>query len=253
MELDRALDLKGQIALVTGGSRGIGRAVVLGLGRLGAEVVINYRGNQPAAEATLQQLLAEGGRGRICPFDIAQEGQVEEAVKKIVDQNKKIDILVNNAGVTSDNLLVRLKGEDWDRVLGVNLRGTAHCTKAVCRVMIRERYGRIVNMTSVVGQIGNAGQSAYAASKAGIIGFTKAMARELASRGITVNAVAPGFIDTEMTAKLPAKLQEEFLHSIPLGRFGTCEDVADAVSFLVGRGAGYITGQVINVNGGLFM
>lgn len=253
MELDRALDLKGQIALVTGGSRGIGRAVVLGLGRLGAEVVINYRGNQAAAEATLQQLLAEGGRGRICPFDIAQEGQVEEAVKKIVDQNKKIDILVNNAGVTSDNLLVRLKGEDWDRVLGVNLRGTAHCTKAVCRVMIRERYGRIVNMTSVVGQIGNAGQSAYAASKAGIIGFTKAMARELASRGITVNAVAPGFIDTEMTAKLPAKLQEEFLHSIPLGRFGTCEDVADAVSFLVGRGAGYITGQVINVNGGLFM
>ena len=253
MELDRALDLKGQIALVTGGSRGIGRAVVLGLGRLGAEVVINYRGNQAAAEATLRQLLAEGGRGWLCPFDIAKEGQVEEAVKKIVDQNKKIDILVNNAGVTSDNLLVRLKGEDWDHVLGVNLRGTAHCTKAVCRVMIRERYGRIVNMTSVVGQIGNAGQSAYAASKAGIIGFTKAMARELASRGITVNAVAPGFIDTEMTAKLPAKLQEEFLHSIPLGRFGTCEDVADAVSFLVGRGAGYITGQVINVNGGLFM
>ncbi|MEK7378109.1 MAG: 3-oxoacyl-[acyl-carrier-protein] reductase [Candidatus Binatota bacterium] len=247
------MDLKGQIALVTGGSRGIGRAVVLGLGRLGAEVVINYRGNQAAAEATLQQLLAEGASGRLCPFDIAKEGQVEEAVKKIVDQNKKIDILVNNAGVTSDNLLVRLKGEDWDHVLGVNLRGTAHCTKAVCRVMIRERYGRIVNMTSVVGQIGNAGQSAYAASKAGIIGFTKAMARELASRGITVNAVAPGFIDTEMTAKLPAKLQEEFLHSIPLGRFGTCEDVADAVSFLVGRGAGYITGQVINVNGGLFM
>ncbi|MBI2350011.1 MAG: 3-oxoacyl-[acyl-carrier-protein] reductase [Deltaproteobacteria bacterium] len=247
------MDLKDQIALVTGGSRGIGRAVVLGLGRLGAEVVINYRGNQAAAEATLRQLLAEGGRGWLCPFDIAKEGQVEEAVKKIVDQNKKIDILVNNAGVTSDNLLVRLKGEDWDHVLGVNLRGTAHCTKAVCRVMIRERYGRIVNMTSVVGQIGNAGQSAYAASKAGIIGFTKAMARELASRGITVNAVAPGFIDTEMTAKLPAKLQEEFLHSIPLGRFGTCEDVADAVSFLVGRGAGYITGQVINVNGGLFM
>ncbi|MBI3057858.1 MAG: 3-oxoacyl-[acyl-carrier-protein] reductase [Deltaproteobacteria bacterium] len=247
------MDLKDQIALVTGGSRGIGRAVVLGLGRLGAEVVINYRGNQAAAEATLRQLLAEGGRGWLCPFDIAKEGQVEEAVKKIVDQNKKIDILVNNAGVTSDNLLVRLKEEDWDHVLGVNLRGTAHCTKAVCRVMIRERYGRIVNMTSVVGQIGNAGQSAYAASKAGIIGFTKAMARELASRGITVNAVAPGFIDTEMTAKLPVKLQEEFLHSIPLGRFGTCEDVADAVSFLVGRGAGYITGQVINVNGGLFM
>jgi 3-oxoacyl-[acyl-carrier protein] reductase len=178
---------------------------------------------------------------------------VEESVKKIVDQQKKIDILINNAGVTSDNLLVRLKDEDWDRVLGVNLKGTVHCTKAVCRGMIRERYGRIVNVTSVVGQIGNAGQSAYAASKAGIIGFTKTMARELASRGITVNAVAPGLIDTEMTAKLPGKLQEEFLHSIPLGRFGTCDDVAEVISFLVGPGAGYITGQVINVNGGLYM
>jgi 3-oxoacyl-[acyl-carrier protein] reductase len=184
---------------------------------------------------------------------VAVESQVEEAVKKIVDQHKKIDILVNNAGVTSDNLLVRLKSEDWDQVIGVNLKGTVHCTKAVCRGMIRERYGRIVNLTSVVGLMGNAGQSAYAASKAGIIGFTKAMARELAPRGITVNAVAPGFIDTEMTAKLSAKAHEEYLHSIPLGRFGTCEDVADAVSFLAGPGAGYITGQIISVNGGLYM
>ena len=247
------MDLKGQIALVTGGSRGIGRAVVLTLGRLGAEVMINYRENQSAAEEALKQLLTERGSGQLYPFDVAVEGQVEEAVKKIVDRHKKIDILVNNAGITSDNLLVRLKSEDWDRVIGVNLRGTIHCTKAVCRGMIRERYGRIVNLTSVVGQIGNAGQSAYAASKAGIIGFTKAMARELATRGITVNAVAPGFIDTEMTAKLSSKIQEEFLHSVPLGRFGTCEDVAEAVSFLVGPGAGYITGQVINVNGGLYM
>jgi len=239
--------------LVTGGSRGIGRAIVLALGRRGARVVVNYRGNHAAAEETLKQLLAAGGSGELCPFDVSQEALVDEAVKKIVDQHKKIDILVNNAGVTADNLLIRLKGGDWDQVLGVNLLGTVHCTKAVCRGMMRERYGRIINLTSVVGLTGNAGQSAYAASKAGIIGFTKAMARELAPRGITVNAVAPGFIDTEMTAKLSAKAHEEYLHSIPLGRFGTCEDVAETVSFLVGPGAGYVTGQVISVNGGLYM
>jgi len=227
--------------------------VVLALGRLGAKVMINYRENRAAAEATLNQLQSDGGSGQLFPFDVALETQVEEAVKKIVDQHKKIDILVNNAGVTSDNLLVRLKSGDWDRTLQVNLKGTAHCTKAVCRGMIRERHGRIVNMTSVVGQRGNAGQSAYAASKAGIIGFTKAMARELAARGITVNAVAPGLIDTEMTAQLSPQAREEILKSIPLGRFGACEDVAEVVSFLVGPGAGYITGQVINVNGGMYM
>lgn len=245
--------LKGQIALVTGGSRGIGREVVLALGRLGAKVMINYLENRQAAEATLSRLVQEGGEGDLCVFNIAREDQVEEAVKKIVDRHGKVDILVNNAGVTADNLLVRLKSEDWDRVLGVNLKGAAHCTKAVAKTMIRERYGRIVNMTSVVGQAGNAGQSAYAAAKAGIIGFTKSMARELASRGITVNAVAPGFIDTEMTAKLSPKVQEEYLRSIPLGRFGSCEEVAATVCFLVGPGAGYMTGQVINVNGGMYM
>ncbi|MBI2358225.1 MAG: 3-oxoacyl-[acyl-carrier-protein] reductase [Deltaproteobacteria bacterium] len=246
-------DLKGQIALVTGGSRGVGKAVVLTLGRVGAVIMINYRQNRPAAEAALKELVAQGGSGELFPFDDAEESQVEEAVKKIVDQHKKIDILVNNAGVTSDSLLVRLTSEDWNRVIDTNLKGTVHCTKAVCRRMIRERYGRIVNLASVVGQIGNAGQSAYAASKAGIIGFTKAMARELASRGITVNAVAPGFIDTDMTARLPEKLREEFLRAIPLARFGTSQDVAEAVSFLAGPGASYITGQVINVNGGLYM
>jgi len=245
------LSLNGQVALVTGGSRGIGRAIVWALGQRGAVVMINYRANKEAAEETLQTLLNGGGTGELCPFDVVQEDQVEGAVKKIVDQHKKIDILVNNAGLTSDNLLVRVSGEEWDRVIGVNLKGTFHCTKAVCRRMIRERYGRIANLTSVVGQIGNAGQSVYASSKAGIIGFTRAMAREVASRGITVNAVAPGFIDTEMTAKLNPELQQSFLHSIPLARFGTCEDVAEAVSFLVGPGANYITGQVINVNGGL--
>jgi len=247
------MNLKGQIALVTGGSRGIGKVIALVFGRLGAEVMINYRQNQLEAEATLNQLLKEGGGGRLYPFDVSQEAQVEEAIKKIIDQHKKIDILVNNAGVTSDNLLVRLKAEEWDRLIGVNLKGTVHCTKAVCRGMIRERYGRIVNLTSVVAQMGNAGQSAYAATKAGIVGFTKAMARELAGRGITVNAVSPGFIDTEMTARLPSKVQRDYLDSIPMGRFGTCEDVAEVVSFLVGPGAAYITGQVISVNGGLYM
>ncbi|MBI4529484.1 MAG: 3-oxoacyl-[acyl-carrier-protein] reductase [Deltaproteobacteria bacterium] len=245
--------LEGQVALVTGGSRGIGRAVVLALGGLGAKVIINYRENRIEAEVTLERLRASGGDGEVYPFDVAVESQVEAAVKKIVDRHNKIDILINNAGVTSDSLLVRLKHEDLDRVLGVNLIGTAYCTKAACKGMIRQRYGRIINLTSVVGQTGNAGQSIYAASKSGIIGFTKSMARELAARGITVNAVAPGYIQTEMTAGLASRLQEEFLRAIPLARFGTCEEVAEAVSFLAGPGAAYVTGQVISVNGGLYM
>jgi len=243
----------GQIAIVTGGSRGIGRATVLVIGRLGAYVAINYRDNQAAAEASLAELSASGGHGELCQFDVADESQVDEAVKKIVDRHKKIDILINNAGVTYDNLLVRMKPEDWDQVVGTNLKGTVLCTKAVTRVMIRQRYGRIINISSVVGQMGNVGQSLYAATKAGILGFTRAMAREVASRGITVNAVAPGFIESEMTIQLLAKLQDEFLHSIPLGRLGTCEEVAELVAFLAGPGAGYITGQVVNVNGGLYM
>jgi 3-oxoacyl-[acyl-carrier protein] reductase len=247
------MSLEGQIGLVTGGSRGIGRAIVLALGRLGAHVIINYRGNHGAATETLQELLKRGGRGELSQFDISNEGQIEEAVKKIVDQHKKIDILVNNAGVTSDNLLIRIKSEEWDQVVGINLKGTIFCTKAVSRVMIRQRYGRIINLSSVVGQMGNAGQSLYASTKSGIIGFTKAVAREVASRGITVNAVAPGFIETEMTEQLAPKLQEECLHSIPLGRFGNCDEVAELVVFLAGAGAGYITGQVLNVNGGLYM
>lgn len=248
------MSLAGQIALVTGGSRGIGRATVLTLGRLGAHVVINYRNNQAAAEETLAALTADGqGRGELCRFDISDENQVEAAIKIIVDRHHKIDILVNNAGVTADNLLIRMKPDDWDQVVGINLKGTILCTKAVTRVMLRQRYGRIIHLSSVVGQTGNAGQSIYAATKAGILGFTKAVAREVASRGITVNAVAPGFIETEMTAQLPAKLQEEFLRSIPLGRFGTCEDVAGSIAFLAGPAAGYITGQVISVNGGVYM
>jgi 3-oxoacyl-[acyl-carrier protein] reductase len=247
------MNLQEQIALVTGGGRGIGRAVALALARRGAKVMINYAQNLAAAESTLTQLQDGGGQGELYRFDVSREEQVEEAVKKIVDRHRKIDILVNNAGITADNLLLRVRSEDWNRVLGVNLTGTANCTRAVCRLMVRERYGRIINLTSVVGQIGNAGQSAYAAAKAGIIGFTKSMARELAARGITVNAVAPGFIETEMTAKLPAKVQEEYLRSIPLGRWGTCEEVAAVICFLAGSGAAYVTGQVIGVNGGLSM
>jgi 3-oxoacyl-[acyl-carrier protein] reductase len=248
------LSLAGQVALVTGGSRGIGRATVLALGRQSAYVVVNYRGNQAAAEETLAALCGqEQGSGELCRFDVADENQVDAAVKKIVDRHHKIDILVNNAGITADNLLMRMKPDDWDQVVGTNLKGTIVCTKAVSRVMLRQRYGRIINLSSVVGQTGNAGQSIYAAAKSGILGFTKAMAREVASRGITVNAVAPGFIETDMTARLPPKLQEESLRSIPLGRFGSCEEVAEAIVFLSGTAAGYITGQVLGINGGLYM
>jgi 3-oxoacyl-[acyl-carrier protein] reductase len=247
------MSLQGQIALVTGASRGIGKAIALTLGRAGANVVINYKGNLAAAEETLSTLKAAGGQGELSQFDIAEENQLEDAVKRIVDQHKKIDILVNNAGVTSDSLLLRMKPADWDQVIGTNLKGTILCTKIVSLHMIRQRSGRIINLSSVVGQMGNVGQSLYAASKAGILGFTKAISREVASRGITVNAVAPGLIETDMTARLPDKLREEFRRSIPLGRFGTCQEVADVVVFLAGPGGSYITGQVFNVNGGLYM
>lgn len=247
------MSLTGQIALVTGASRGIGSAIGLALGQAGAYVIVNYRSNQAAAEESLAAIVAQGGQGELCQFDIAAEDQLDEAIKKIVDAHKKIDILVNNAGVTSDNLLMRMKPADWDQVIGTNLKGTVLCTKIVSRYMIRQHYGRIINLSSVVGQMGNAGQSLYAASKAGIIGFTKAVAREVAPRGVTVNAVAPGFIETDMTGRLPEKLREEFLKSIPLGRFGTCAEVAEMILFLAGAKAGYITGQVFNVNGGLYM
>jgi 3-oxoacyl-[acyl-carrier protein] reductase len=247
------MSLEGQIALVTGASRGIGRAIALRLSRAGAYIVVNYHGNQAAAEESLGAIVAQGGQGELSRFDVSDENLLDTTVKNLVDRHKKIDILVNNAGVAIDNLLMRTKQVDWDQVIGTNLKGTVLCTKVVSRYMIRQRAGRIINLSSVVGQMGNVGQSLYAASKAGIIGFTKAIARELASRGVTVNAVAPGFIETDMTARLPEKLREEVLRSIPLGRFGSCDEVAETVLFLAAPGAGYITGQVVGVNGGLYM
>jgi len=247
------MTLAGQIALVTGASRGIGRAIALSLAGTGAHVVLNYRGNQTAADAALAAIVDQGGRGELCQFDVANESEIEQAVKKIIDGHNKIDILVNNAGITADNLLMRVSPADWDQVVGTNLKGTILCTKIVSRHMIRRRSGRILNMSSAAGQMGNAGQSLYAASKAGIIGFTKTVARELASRNVTANVIAPGFIETDMTAKLSDQQREKFLQLIPLGRFGTCQEVADVVVFLAGEKAGYITGQVFSINGGLYM
>ena len=248
-----AAPLADRVALVTGGSRGIGRAVVLCLAGLGARVIINYRENHAAAREVLEEVLSGDGRAELAPFDVGRADEVEAAFKGIIDGHEKLDILINNAGVTVDGLLLRQSPPDWDRIIDVNLRGLFLCTKAAARRMIRQRYGRIVNLTSVAGQMGNVGQSVYAASKAGIEGFTKSMARELAPRGVTVNAVAPGFIETEMTAGLNEETRGRYLEAIPLGRFGGGDDVARTVAFLAGPGGAYITGQTIAVNGGLYM
>ncbi len=245
--------LADKVALVTGGSRGIGRGIVLSLAGLGARVIINYRENREAAREVLDQVLGENGCAELSRFDVARQEQVEDAFRKVVDQHEKVDILVNNAGIAVDGLLMRQPTPDWDKIIDVNLRGVFHCTKSASRRMIRQRSGRIINLASVAGQMGNVGQSVYAASKAGIVGFTKSMARELAPRGITVNAVAPGFIETEMTASLDADTRSKYLGAIPLGRFGSCDDVARTVAFLAGPGGQYITGQTIAVNGGLYM
>jgi 3-oxoacyl-[acyl-carrier protein] reductase len=246
-------DLTEQVALVTGASRGIGRAVALRLAALGAKVAINYISNEKEARVTLKQIEEAGGAAVLARFDVADAAAVDSGVDELLHSQGRCDILVNNAGMTVDTLLLRLKSEDWERVMRVNLGGTFNCTKAVIKAMVRVRYGRVVNMTSVIGSMGNSGQAAYSAAKAGIVGFTKSMARELASRNITVNAVAPGFIETEMVARLPEAVRTEYLRIIPVGRLGSVDEVADAVAYLARPAASYVTGQVIGVNGGLYM
>jgi len=245
--------LSGKTALVTGASRGIGRAIALRFAAEGAFVALNYAGNEAAAAETLAAIEAAGGNAVPSRFDVGNPAQVDAAVKSIVAERGRIDILVNNAGVTRDNLLMRMTEDDFDAVVRTNLKGTFLVTKVVSRQMIRQRGGRIVNMSSVVGEMGNAGQSVYAATKAGILGFTKAMARELASREITVNAIAPGFITTDMTQSLSEAARKEFAERIPLGRFGTPGEVAELALYLASDASAYVTGQVIGINGGMYM
>ena len=245
--------LDGKCALVTGASRGIGRAVALKLASEGAKVALNFAGNEAAANAVRQEIEAAGGEAILVKADVSDEAAVQDMVQKTADAFGRIDILVNNAGITRDGLLARMKEEDWDAVLSTNLKGVFLTTKAAAKLMMKQRAGRIVNMASVVGVTGNAGQANYSAAKAGVIGFTKTIARELASRGITANAVAPGFIDTDMTSALSDKAKEAALAGIPLGRMGQPDDIAAAVLFLVSDQASYITGQVLNVDGGMVM
>lgn len=245
--------LSDRVAVVTGGSRGIGRAISLELAKQGATVVVNYHSSATAAEEIVNQIKADGGNGLAVKADVSNLDQASELIKVATDQFGKIDLLVNNAGVTRDNLIMMMKEEDWDTVIDTNLKSCWNTSKAAARAMMKKRYGRIINITSVSGIAGQGGQTNYSASKAGIIGLTKALARELAPRNITANAVAPGFIDTDMTAVLDPALLAKIDESIPLGRRGTGEDVAYAVAFLASDQAAYITGQVLSVDGGLVM
>jgi 3-oxoacyl-[acyl-carrier protein] reductase len=247
------LDLSGRVAIVTGGSRGIGRAIAERLAGSGAAVVVNYRGNAAAAEATVATITAAGGTAIAIQGDVSQPEDVEHLVKTTLERFGRIDILVNNAGITRDTLLLRMKESDFDEVIATNLRGVFLCTRAVLRPMTKQRFGRIINITSVVGLTGNAGQANYAAAKAGILGFTKSTAREMASRGITVNAVAPGFIETEMTDALNEETRKAILATIPLGRFGQPAEVAGLVCFLASNAGAYISGQTLTIDGGMVM
>lgn len=245
--------LSERIAIVTGGSRGIGRGIALELAKRGATVIVNYQRNSEAAEEVAALIASGGGKALAVQADVSVEEDVTRLIKTAIDTYGKVDILVNNAGTTRDNLIMRMSADDFDTVLETNLRSTWLCSKAVVRDMMRKRYGRIVNITSISGIMGNGGQTNYSASKAGIIGLTKALAREVASRGITVNAVAPGFVATDLTSTLPEDIAKKINENIPLGRWATIEDVALATAFIASDEAAYITGHTLNVDGGLAM
>lgn len=245
--------LAGKVALVTGASRGIGKAIACMLAREGAKVIINYNGSKEKAEAVKSEIEAAGGQAEVYQCDVSDYTACETFIQTVIKEEGSLDILVNNAGITKDGLLMKMSEEDFDKVLDTNLKGAFNTIRFASRQMLKQKSGRIINMSSVVGVIGNAGQANYAASKAGVIGLTKAAARELASRGITVNAIAPGFIETDMTDVLSDKVKEASEAQIPLGHFGKPEDVAAAAAFLASEEAGYITGQVLHVDGGMVM
>lgn len=247
------MNLSGKVALVTGGSRGIGKAIALELSKFGANIAISYLNNEEKAKEVVKEIKKNNVKAIAIKADISKEDEVIHMVKTIESELGSLDILVNNAGITKDNLIIRMKTKDWDDVINTNLKGTFLCTKLVVRGMIKRKYGKIINIASIVGITGNIGQGNYSASKAGVIGFTKAMAKELASRGINVNAIAPGFIETDMTENLKDDIKDSLVKNIPMGRIGKPKDIANIVVFLASEKADYITGQVINVDGGMVM
>lgn len=247
------MSLADKVAIVTGSSRGIGRAIALKLAEAGARVVVNYSNHEAAAAEVVAAIQQDGGQAMAVQADVSKPEDANRLVQSALAVFGHVDILVNNAGITRDALVLRMSEDDWDRVMATNLKGAFLCTKAALRPMVRQRSGRIINVSSVVGLAGNAGQANYAAAKAGLIGFTKAIAKEVGSRGITANAVAPGFIDTDMTRQLPDAVKDEAVRQIPLGRFGRVEDVAEAVAYLASDAASYVTGQVLNIDGGMVM